>query len=102
MDYALSTDQDALLDAVRSLLARHAGRERARAMSDRHDDDVLSALLDNGFLDLATDPDAGPLDAALVTELAARELAAANVGARALVAPQWKCNPLNAVEVRGR
>jgi alkylation response protein AidB-like acyl-CoA dehydrogenase len=88
MDYELSDDQQALLDAVNTLLTRHAGTARARAMTNAHDDDVLSALVAAGFLDIATDPDAGPLCAALVTEAAAGHLAATNVGARGLVAPQ--------------
>jgi alkylation response protein AidB-like acyl-CoA dehydrogenase len=87
MDYALSADQQSTLDAVQSLLTRRAGRERARAKRNMHDDELLAALEESGFLDLAGDPDAGPLDAALVVEAAARELAAAHVGARALVAP---------------
>ena len=87
MDYDLSDDQQAICDAVDALLARHAGPARAREMSGRHDDTVLTALHDAGFLDLSTSPDAGPLEAALVTEATARQLAAANVGARALVAP---------------
>jgi len=88
VDFALTDDQQAMVDAVTGLLTRHAGPARARQLAGRHDDAVLAALHDAGFLDLATDPDAGPLEAALVTEAAARQLAAANVGARALVAPQ--------------
>jgi alkylation response protein AidB-like acyl-CoA dehydrogenase len=87
MDYALTPDQQATLDAVQSLLSRRAGRERARKMRDTHDEDLLRALVDSGFLDLAEDPDAGPLEAALVTEAAGRQLAAVHVGARGLVAP---------------
>ena len=93
MDYELSDDQQALLDAVNTLLTRHAGTARARAMTNAHDDDVLSALVDAGFLDIATDPEAGPLCAALVTEAAASHLAAANVGARGLVATQLLEDP---------
>ena len=87
MDFDPTADQQALIDAVTMILGRHADPERARAMTDRHDDEVLGALLDAGFLDLATDPDAGPLAAALVTEHAAIQLAAANIGARGQVAP---------------
>jgi alkylation response protein AidB-like acyl-CoA dehydrogenase len=88
MDYSLSDDQRALVDAVDTLLTRHAGPKRARELSGEHDDAVFDALLDAGFLDVASEPDAGPLAAALVTEAAARHLAAANIGARALVAAQ--------------
>jgi len=87
MDYALTPDQRATLQAVEALLARRAGRERARKMRNAHDDELSTALLEAGFLDLATDPDAGPLEAALVTEAAAQQLAAVPVGARGLVAP---------------
>jgi alkylation response protein AidB-like acyl-CoA dehydrogenase len=87
MDYTLTADQQATVQAVESLLSRHAGRERARKLRDAHDDELLAQLTDAGFLDLAADPDAGPLEAALVTEAAARQLAAVNVGARGLVAP---------------
>lgn len=87
MDYTLTSDQRATAQAVESLLARHAGRERARKMRDAHDDELLAQLTESGFLDLAGDPDAGPLEAALVIEEAARQLAPVNVGARGLVAP---------------
>jgi alkylation response protein AidB-like acyl-CoA dehydrogenase len=94
MDYELSSDQRAALDAVGSLLARHAGPTRAREMRDQHDDALLGMLDTAGFLDLAGDPDAGPLEAALVTEAAARSLAAVHVGARALVAPHLLDAPI--------
>ena len=93
MDYDLSPDQQAIDDAVETLLGRHSGPARAREMTGRHDDRVLAALLEAGFLDLATSPDAGPLEAALVTEAAARALVAADVGARALVAPVVLADP---------
>jgi alkylation response protein AidB-like acyl-CoA dehydrogenase len=93
MDYALSDDQQAVLDAAGTLLIRLAGAERARAMKGAHDDDVLAAMLDAGFLDVARDPDLGPLGAALLTESAAQHLAAANVGARALVAARLLDEP---------
>jgi alkylation response protein AidB-like acyl-CoA dehydrogenase len=93
MDYSLSDDQQALIDAVDKLLERHAGPKRARQLTGAHDDVVLDALIDAGFLDVATEPDAGPLAAALVTETASRHLAAANVGARALVAAQLLPQP---------
>jgi len=87
MDFTLTSDQRATTQAAESLLTRHAGRERARKMRDTHDDELLALLTESGYLDLATDPDAGPLEAALVTEAAARQLAAVNIGARGLVAP---------------
>ncbi|MEU7813895.1 acyl-CoA dehydrogenase family protein [Pseudonocardia sp. NPDC049154] len=94
MDYVPSPDQKATLEVVESLLGRQAGPARARELRDRHDDTLLAALEQAGFLDLALDPNAGPLDAALVTEAAARALAAVHVGARALVAPQVLDGPV--------
>jgi len=88
MDYALSEEQEAVQGAVASLMGRYAGPIRAREMTNAHDDRVLNAMLEAGFLDLATDPDTGPLTAALVTETCAEHLAAAHIGARSLVAPQ--------------
>ena len=93
MDYALTDDQQALIDAVDTLLTRRAGSVRARQMTGVHDDAVLDALLEAGFLDVTTDVDAGPLSAGLVTEAAARHLAAANVGARSLVAARLLHEP---------
>lgn len=86
MDYRLTDDQQALVDSVGTLLSRRAGAVRAREKTNSHDDDLLGALTQAGFLDVAVDADAGPLCAALVTEAAARHLAAVNVGARSLVA----------------
>lgn len=93
MDYQLTDDQQALLDATSTLLTRRAGASRAREMTNAHDDALLDALIEAGFLDVAVDADAGPLSAALVTELAARHLAAANVGARSLVAARLLDTP---------
>lgn len=93
MDYEFSNEQQALLDAVDTLLLRQAGAARARDLTSGHDDEVLTAMIEAGFLDIATDPDAGPLGAALVTESAARSLAAANIGARGLVAPHLMADP---------
>lgn len=93
MDYIPTDEQQAVLDAVTTLMERYAGPSRAREMTSAHDDNVLEALLEAGFLDLATDPEAGPLTAALITETAATHLAAANVGARGQVAPHLLDDP---------
>jgi alkylation response protein AidB-like acyl-CoA dehydrogenase len=88
VDLTLTADQAAMLEAVGTLLDRHAGPVRARELGeDGHDDVLLSALADAGFLDLWSDAGAGPLEAALVVEAVARALGRVNVGARALVAP---------------
>jgi alkylation response protein AidB-like acyl-CoA dehydrogenase len=96
MDYELTPDQKALSAGVASVLARQAGPERARAVRDRHDDELLQTLLEGGYLDLANDPDAGPLEAALVTEDTARALGAVHIGARSLVAPAVLDGPVPA------
>jgi hypothetical protein len=93
MDYALSDDQQVLVDAVDKLLGRHAGPRRAREMTGAHDDLVLDALLEAGFLDVAVEQDCGALEAALITEAAARHLAAANVGARDRRLPNARAAP---------
>lgn len=87
MDFELTTDQQAITEAVATVLRRHAGVERARAVGGKLDAELLDALSSGGFLDLATDPQAGPLEAALVAEAAAREVACAPVAARVLIAP---------------
>ena len=74
MDFDLAGHQQALLDAVTTLLGRHAGPARCRALGgaspdyDRALDDAMHAA---GFVDVAVDPGAGPLDAALVAEAVA-------------------------------
>ena len=88
MDFTLDQDQQGIVDAVTTILTRHAGTERARAVGAAgHDDTLLSTLADAGFLDLAADPAIGPLGAVLVAELASRHHARANVAIRALVGP---------------
>ncbi|MBW2315469.1 MAG: acyl-CoA dehydrogenase [Deltaproteobacteria bacterium] len=88
MEFELSEDQKAILDSVEALVARHAGAERAIALAAKaeYDGDFESALVEAGFFELGVE--AGPLEAALMVEAAARGSAVAAVGARALVAPQ--------------
>lgn len=95
MDFALSADQAALVAAVDTLLARHAGPARARALlpAGRYDAALMAALHEAGFLDLAAEG-AGPLEAVLVTEAVARAAGCVPAGARALVAPAVLDGPL--------
>lgn len=88
MDFDLDSDQRELLSAVATLLDRHAGTARARAMlaAEAHDDVLLRALVDGGFCDLE-DAGAGPLEGVLVTEAVAEAAGCVSIGARALVAP---------------
>jgi len=88
MDFALDPDQQAVVDAVASILADHAGSARARELgSSGHDDRLLQTLATGGFLDLWAEPGIGPLVAAIVTEEASRANARANIAIRTLVLP---------------
>jgi alkylation response protein AidB-like acyl-CoA dehydrogenase len=89
MDFGLDPDQSLLEQSARVLLERAAGPARARSLhqTGRCDRELLQALAGAGMLDLFADPEAGPLEAALVTEWSAAAAAYAPVGARCLVAP---------------
>ncbi|MDO8364661.1 MAG: acyl-CoA dehydrogenase [Actinomycetota bacterium] len=88
MDFTLDQDQQAIVDAVTTIFTKQAGADRARAVgASGHDDALLDALAQAGFLDLAGDSTIGPLGAVLVAELASRHHARANIAVRALVGP---------------
>lgn len=87
MDLALSPDQEILVDALRTLLARRAGPGRAREVGDAIDRPLLDALHGAGFLDIASPEGGGWLEAMLVVEEAEAASARAPVAARALTAP---------------
>lgn len=85
MDFKLTEEQFALVEAVQAILADHS----ELAPSDRHgfchfDHKLQHLLLENGFLDAGRD--LGALEAALVTIEAARIPATVEVGASAVVA----------------
>ncbi len=87
MDLRLDSEQDSVVDAVRTLLRRTAGPRESGETSGRLDGEAMRRLSEAGFLDVASD--GAPHDhltALLVTEEAARGLVSAPVGARALVA----------------
>jgi Acyl-CoA dehydrogenase, C-terminal domain len=87
MDLRLDSEQDAVVDAVATLLRRTAGPARARTMPGI-DGETMRPLEDAGFLDIARDGrPRDHLGALLVVEQASRSLVCAPVGARALVAP---------------
>lgn len=90
MDFELSDDQQAILDAIDALLARHAGAERAIALAAKgaYDTELDAALAGAGFLDLARGEETGPLEAALLVEAVARAGGRVAAGAAALVTPQ--------------
>ncbi len=89
MDFELSDDQRAILEAVGTLLERHAGAERAIKLAPKseYDHALDEALREAGFLELALGEDTGPLEAALVVEAVARSGGVVAIGAEALVAP---------------
>jgi len=89
MDFELSPDQQAVVEAVEALLARHAGPTRAIALAAKgeYDGELEEALAEAGFFELAAGEGTGPLEAALLVEAAARQASVAAVAARALVAP---------------
>ncbi|MCU1458749.1 MAG: acyl-CoA dehydrogenase domain protein [Actinomycetia bacterium] len=88
MDFEPTTEQRGVLDALTTLLARHAGTARARTGAGQgYDADLDRALREAGFLSLFGAEGAGPLEAELVVEQVARHLGSVTIGANALVGP---------------
>ncbi len=93
MNLEMSDEEQLLRDACATLFQRHAGSERARVVTESRGTDIelMAALNEAGMLDLALDPDIGPIGAQFVTEWASESAAVAPVGWRCLVAPQVIC-----------
>ncbi len=89
MRFEPSPDQQAIVEAVGSLLAQYAGPARAIELAAKHDYDSAldAALSEAGFLDVARGEGTGFLEAALITEACARAGGLVAIGAGALVAP---------------
>jgi alkylation response protein AidB-like acyl-CoA dehydrogenase len=89
LDFELSDDQRAIVEAVDTLLAQHAGPKRAIELfaSGEYDAPLEAALGNAGFLGVALADETGPLEAALCVEAVARAAGAVAIGASALVAP---------------
>ena len=89
MNLELDEDQLLLQSACKSIFERLAGPDRARALAESGvvDRALVEALHGAGMLDIAADPQGGPLAAQLVVEWAAEAGAFAPVGWRMLVAP---------------
>jgi alkylation response protein AidB-like acyl-CoA dehydrogenase len=85
----LTDDEQLLRDSCASLFKRHAGTARARALTESRatDTELMTALDEAGMLDLALDPEIGPIGAQFVSEWASEAAAVAPVGWRCLVAP---------------
>jgi alkylation response protein AidB-like acyl-CoA dehydrogenase len=90
VDFELDDDQGAILDAVGSLLAQHAGAARAIQLAPKagYDDALASALAEAGFRDVASGDGTGALEAVLVVESIARAAGVVSAGAEILVAPK--------------
>ncbi|WP_420639534.1 acyl-CoA dehydrogenase family protein [Candidatus Poriferisocius sp.] len=90
MDFRPNDDQSAVLSAVSTLLERHSGPTRLRALggdSPDYDHDLDKRLEAAGFFDVAAFGSTNRLDAALVQEAISMALGTAATGYRLLVAP---------------
>ncbi len=88
MDFHLDSDQQAILDAVGTINARHSGAARMRVLGGdepSYDHDLHKHLREAGFLDLGAG--GRPLDGALVAEAVARQLGVVAAAYSALVVP---------------
>ncbi|MCS5637433.1 MAG: acyl-CoA dehydrogenase family protein [Myxococcota bacterium] len=94
MDFELNPEQQAVLEAVESLLAKHAGPQRAieLAAAGGYDESLDAALEEAGFGELATAM--GRLEAALLVEAVSRRAGVVSVGARALALPAVSASPV--------
>lgn len=89
MDFELSSTQRALLEALETLLTRHAGTARSRELATRgeYDHDLEAALRRGGFEELFHSEEAGPLEATLAVERIAAALGGITAVPRMLVLP---------------
>ena len=89
MDFELDDDQQAIMEAVGSLLAQRAGAARAVELGreGKYDGELEAALDEAGFLDVALADETGMLEAVLVTEAVAAAAGVAAVGEASIVAP---------------
>jgi alkylation response protein AidB-like acyl-CoA dehydrogenase len=89
VDFELSDDQRAVIEAVDALLARNAGPARAIELAGKgaYDAALDAALTEAGFAELALGEETGALEAALAVERVARAAGTVAFAATALVAP---------------
>jgi hypothetical protein len=88
MDFLLDADQQAILSAVDTITARHAGAARMRALGGdepAYDHDLHKHLGQAGYLDVSRD--GRRLDSVLVVEAVAGKLGVVAAGYHALVLP---------------
>jgi alkylation response protein AidB-like acyl-CoA dehydrogenase len=89
VDFTPDPDQRAVLDAVDTILVRHAGAERMRALGGdepAYDAELHARLAEAGYLDVSSGS-GSRLDAALVVEAVAQRLGVIAGGFAALVSP---------------
>ncbi|MBK7977927.1 MAG: acyl-CoA dehydrogenase [Deltaproteobacteria bacterium] len=97
MDFELSDDQRAVVDAVLALCVRHAGPKRAvelRNAGGGCDAALLEALAAGGYADIARQEGMGLLEATLVAEVVSRHAGVVPYGAQAIVAAGLTDQPL--------
>ncbi|MET0378171.1 MAG: acyl-CoA dehydrogenase family protein [Spongiibacteraceae bacterium] len=88
MDYALNDDERMLVDALEQLAEKY-GQAPSQHVGPWYDGTPLrQELIANGFLRIAREEGFGPLQAALVVDVIARQTAVAEVAASALIVPQ--------------
>jgi len=94
MDLELDETQASLVALAQDVLSREAGAGRAREVlaGPGYDERLAATLAKTDLVDLASDPDAGPLAAALVVEQVAGHLGTLDIGAQALVLPALGVN----------
>ena len=90
VDLTLSIAQQQIVDSARTLLQRHAGADRAKALArtDAYDHDLHARLEEAGFLDMINGEETGPLETALTALEVAKAAGAVTYGASAIVAPR--------------
>ena len=93
MEFTLTDEQRMLVEGIAGIVRRYGGPERSRliAAGAPHDDDLLVELANHGYLDVATDAAAGPLEAVLIVDAVTTGLGTCSVGASAVVAPLSGC-----------
>jgi alkylation response protein AidB-like acyl-CoA dehydrogenase len=89
VDLELTDGQRMLRDALGTIMERMAGPDRCRVVlaENGYDSALESALADQGYLGMLSDPEAGPLEAVLMVEQVAQALGTVAIGALAVVAP---------------
>ncbi len=89
MNLELTDEQQMVRDGVSAILERMAGSARCRRLleASAYDAALEGMLVEQGYLAMFSDPDAGPLEAVLLVEQVAAALGTVATGALAVVAP---------------